>query len=156
MSDVSIYDKDMVFFVNESGFDRCNTLRKYGYSLRGKPAVCHRLLSRGQHLSLIGSMSTAGVIDCDLVEGGVNGSVFYTYVEKFLLPNLMTFDGKNPQSIVILDNCSIHHIQDTVQMICSVGALIHFHIMIYTEIILTIKKRFTACVVCPRWHTFVP
>lgn len=126
VSDVSIYEKEMLVFVDESGLDRRNTLRKYGYSLRGKPAVSHKHLSRGQHLSLVASMSAAGVIDFDIVEGGVNGDVFYSYVEEFLLPNLMAFDGKNPHNIVILDNCAIHHIQETVQMICNLEALIHF------------------------------
>ena len=53
----------MLVFVDESGLDKRNTLRKYGYSLRGKPAVCYKPLSRGQHLSIIASMSTAGVMD---------------------------------------------------------------------------------------------
>ena len=38
----------------------------------------------------------------------------------------MAFNGKNPHSIVILDNCGIHHIQETVQIVCNLGALIHF------------------------------
>ena len=63
-------EKDVLVF---AGVDKRNTLRKYGYSLRGKPAVSCKQLSRGQHLSLIASMSTAGVMDFDIVEGGVNG-----------------------------------------------------------------------------------
>jgi transposase len=126
VSDVSMYSKDMLVFLDESGLDKRNTLRKYGYSLRGRPPICCTELSRGRHLSLIASISTAGVNDCQLVEGGVNGDIFYEYVEKILLPHLMTFDGTNPQSIVILDNCAIHHVNETVQMMCSVGALIHF------------------------------
>ncbi len=33
-----------VVFVDETGADRRNTMRKYGYSLRGRPAVNHSLL----------------------------------------------------------------------------------------------------------------
>ena len=62
----------------------------------------------------------------DIVEGGVNGDIFYSYVEKFLLSNLMAFDGQNPHSIVILDNSAIHNIQEIIQMICNLGTLIHF------------------------------
>ena len=34
--DVSVYSKDMLVFVDETGADKRNTLRKYGYSLRGR------------------------------------------------------------------------------------------------------------------------
>jgi len=43
-----------------------------------------------------------------------------------LLPHLLSFDGNNPQSIVIMDNCSIHHIGEVVKMIEEVGAIVHF------------------------------
>ena len=38
----------------------------------------------------------------------------------------MPFDGDNPNSIVILDNESIHHAGDSVQLIESIGALVIF------------------------------
>ena len=126
VSDVSIYNSDMLIFLDESGTDKRDKLRKYGYSLRGKPPVSHKILSRGQHLSLIAFMSTAGVIDFQIVRGSVDGDVFYTFMEKFLLPHLMPFDGKNPNSVVILDNCSIHHLDSVVDMIHEVKALVHF------------------------------
>lgn len=126
VSDVSIYSREMLIFLDESGSDRRDCLRKYGYSLRGRPPICHKLLIRGEHVSLIAFMSVAGVLDCTMVRGSVNGDVFYDFVEKCLLPHLMPFDGHNPNSVVILDNCTIHHMDDVVQMIHDVGCLIHF------------------------------
>lgn len=38
----------------------------------------------------------------------------------------MPFDGQYPNSIVILDNCSIHHVLGVTSMITQVGALVHF------------------------------
>ena len=35
--DVSVYTPDMLVFIDETGTDRRNTVRNYGYSLRGKP-----------------------------------------------------------------------------------------------------------------------
>ena len=37
-NDVSVYNPKMLVFVHEIGADRWNTLRKYGYKIRGKPA----------------------------------------------------------------------------------------------------------------------
>ena len=38
----------------------------------------------------------------------------------------MPLDGSNPHSVVVLDNCSIHHVPGVVEMIQEVGALVHF------------------------------
>lgn len=35
---VSLYKPDMLIFLDETGTDRRDALRKYSYSLRGKPA----------------------------------------------------------------------------------------------------------------------
>ena len=43
-ADVSVYSPDMFIFIDETGTDRRNRLRKYGYSVRGKAAVSHSLL----------------------------------------------------------------------------------------------------------------
>ena len=58
-------------------------------------------------------MSTTTFLDCYTTEGTV-GDVFYRFVQSSLLPHLMPFNGTNPNSIVILDNCSIHHLDDVV------------------------------------------
>lgn len=55
-----------------------------------------------------------------------NEEVFCDFIERNLLPNLLPFDGTNSNSIVILDNASIHHTKRVVELINSVGALVHF------------------------------
>jgi len=42
------------------------------------------------------------------------------------LPQLQPFNGVNPHSVVILDNCSIQHVSEAVKMIKEVGAIVHF------------------------------
>ena len=71
-------------------------------------------------------MSTTTFLDCYTTEGTVDGDVFYRFVQSSLLPHLMPFNGTNPNSIVILDNCSIHHLDDVVDLIHSVGARVIF------------------------------
>ena len=39
---------------------------------------------------------------------------------------LQPFDGINPNSVVILDNASIHHTDDVIQLLQNTGALVLF------------------------------
>ena len=126
ISDVSVYSKDMLVFVDETGADRRNTLRKYGYSLRGKTPRSYELLIRGERVSAVACMSCEGLLDVKTVRGTTNGDTFYEFVQTHLLPYLMPFDGRNPQSVVVMDNCTIHHVQEVVTSIQDVGALVHF------------------------------
>ena len=71
-------------------------------------------------------MSVHGLLDLKIVSGSVDGDIYCDFVQKILLPQLMPFDGKNPHSVVILDNCTIHHCEEAVQMIEEVGAIVHF------------------------------
>jgi len=71
-------------------------------------------------------LTTEGLEDVYAEEDSVNGEVFLDFVRKCLLPILMPLDGVNPNSIIILDNASIHHVDCVVDTIQSVGALVRF------------------------------
>ena len=124
--DISVYSPEMFVFVDETGADRRNLLRKYGYSLRGRPAQNHSLLIRGERVSAIACMSMEGILDVKTVVGTSDGDTFYNFMQTHLLPHLMPFDGHNPNSIVVLDNCAIHHIAEVKTMLEEVGVLVHF------------------------------
>ena len=126
VSEVSLYDQDMMIFLDETGSDQRNAIRKYGYSIRGRPLVSEKLLVHGKRISAIAFMSVHGMLDCKTVTGSVDGAIFYDFVQTSLLHHLMPFDGQNPHSVVVLDNCSIHHMEETIHMIQKVGAIVHF------------------------------
>ena len=60
---------DSFVFIDETGTDRRNCLRRSGYSLRGMPAVCTKLLVHGQRVSAIAAMCMQGILDCCTVSG---------------------------------------------------------------------------------------
>lgn len=117
MATVCMYDPAMFVWTDESGCDRRNSARKFGYSLRGTRPVDHRILIRGVRYSAIPVVSLAGVHDVYLAEGTVNGNRFEQFVRECLLPVLLPFDGNNPRSIVVMDNASIHHVQNVIHLI---------------------------------------
>ena len=62
-------------------------------------------------------MSFEGMQDVQLVEGTVNGDKFEDFVINTLIPILNAFDGNNNHSVVIMDNCAIHHLDQVVNLI---------------------------------------
>ena len=89
MVEISIYDPSMFLWIDESGFNNRNSIRKFGYSLRGMHPVDHRLLVRGVRYSAVPVMSATGIHDLYLAEGSVNGERFEYFVRTCLLPVLL-------------------------------------------------------------------
>lgn len=124
---VSIFSAPQMFvFVDETGSDRRDCLRKVGYSLRGKPAKALKLYCQGKHVTAIAAMSVQEPLECTIVEGGVSGDVFKTFLEEKLSPVLQPFNGANPNSIIIMDNATIHHVDGVVELLESLGVLVYF------------------------------
>ena len=71
-------------------------------------------------------MTLSGVENAYISEGSVNGEVFGDFVRRSLLPILQPFNGINPCSVIIMDNASIHHLEEIEDMITGVGAIIRF------------------------------
>ena len=69
--DVSLYTPDMFVFIDKTGADRRDSLRKYGYNLRGKPATKKSLLVRGQRVLAIACMSMDGILRCEDPQGDI-------------------------------------------------------------------------------------
>ena len=115
MAEVSVFDPSMLIWIDESGCDRRNCMRKRGYSLRGLTPKDHRLMVRGTRYSAIPVMSIEGIHDVYLAEGNVNGEKFATFLRSCLLPILHPFDYNNPHSVVIMDNASIHHVEEVIE-----------------------------------------
>jgi transposase len=66
-------------------------------------------------------------LECTIVEGGVSGDVFKTFLEEKLSPVLAPFNGINPNSIIIMDNATIHHVDGVAELLESlVGVLVYF------------------------------
>lgn len=121
MADVLLFNVNQLVWVDETGCDRRDQIRKFGYSLKGQSPVYNRLLHRGQRISAIGAMCTDGLLACEYMKGTVNGERFLEFAMGTLVPEMLPFDGQNPRSIVVLDNCSIHHTAPVAEAFRQVG-----------------------------------
>ena len=126
MATVSLFRRDMFVWVDETGSDVKDMLRQYGYALCGERAVSRKLLVRGQRVSSVAAICSEGLVALSTTSSTVNGDYFFDFVRGDLIPELLPFNGSNPRSIVIMDNCSIHHVQEVTELFASTGILLLF------------------------------
>ena len=110
--------------------------------MRGENAVDHRWLHRGRRISAIAAMTTTGILAVELKTGSVNGDNFFDFVRGSLIPEMMPFDGRNPKSIAVMDNCSIHHVHPVTEMFKEAGILVLF-LPPYSPDVMPIEKTFS-------------
>ncbi len=63
----------MNLVTTESGHNRKNTIRNYGYSIRGMPAIDYRIKFGGVRVNAIGVMSIFGMEEIYLIEDTIKG-----------------------------------------------------------------------------------
>jgi transposase len=124
--DVSLYNAETIIFVDETGTKKIDAVRRIGYSLRGRPFKAQKLLVRGEHISVIAAISMLGVEAIKIVRGSVDGDVFYDFICENLLTKLKPFNGLNTNSVIIMDNCSVHHTKEVEDTLNDTGVLTHF------------------------------
>ena len=107
----TVCNTDILIFLDETKENYQNTYRKYGYSIIRKRPVNHQLLVRGKQVFGLALTSINGLLDVKIEVETVNGDSFFDFVQKYVLPDLMPFNGQNPQGVVVMDNCAIHHVE---------------------------------------------
>ena len=124
MGTVLLHRKDQFVWLDETGCDNRHTMRKYGYAIRGETPRCHRLLTRGQRVSAVAALSTEGLLAVELTSGTVDSEVFFDFVRGSVIPLMNPFDGSSPKSILVLDNCSVHHVPGIAELFRLAGILV--------------------------------
>ena len=124
MAEVVSYPREMLVWVDETGCDMRDTMRLYGYSLIGQRAICHHTYVRGKRVSTIAALSTNGIIAKDFLQGTCSGEEYFDFLRGSLIPQMLPFDGINPNSILIMDNCSVHHTDEVTGLLQDSGILV--------------------------------
>ena len=123
---IELMDPSLFVWLDETGWNRRDSLRRRAYGLHGSLPVSVRLNLARSRLSAIAAMSIKGIEDVTIYEENVDGQVFYSYLEQTILLTLQPFNGSNPESILIIDNEFIHHIEVVMYLIHRKGCLLWF------------------------------
>ena len=83
IADMSAFHPDMLVFIDETGSERRNSMRQYGYGLHGITPVQYQLIVYGKRISGIGISTTEGIEDVYIVEGNINGTIFLQFIQVF-------------------------------------------------------------------------
>ena len=73
MSHTFLFQRNMFVSVDESGADRRDSLRKFGYSLRGTTPEYHRFLTG---VNVLAAITSDGVLATEISTTSVNGEIF--------------------------------------------------------------------------------
>lgn len=85
--------------INETSFGRHGKV-VYGYSRKGKRTFRRKLYANVKTKSALCCLDQSGHIRYELHNGGVNAETFYNFITSLEL---------EPYTVVLLDNCRIHH-----------------------------------------------
>jgi hypothetical protein len=88
-AEMSAFVASTFLWIDETGFNNRNAIRKYGYGIRGQPPQDRK------RYSAIGILSVEGVQDVYLTEDSVDGEKCAYFLQYSLLPIIMPFDGRN-------------------------------------------------------------
>ena len=77
-------------------------------------------------MSAIAAISCDGLLGVELTTGSVDGGKFVDFVRGTLIPNMHPFDGMSSNSIVVMDNCAIHHVPEVYKLFDDTGILVLF------------------------------
>ena len=126
MAQSFMFSRNMFVWVDETGADSRDHIRKYGYAFQGMTPESKRLLVRGKRTNAVVGLTSSGIIASKIAQTTMNGETFFDFARGSLLPMMQPFDGRSPHSILIMDNCSIHHVAEVKNLFQQAGIVVLF------------------------------
>jgi transposase len=108
------FDPKKLVFIDESGTHLSYT-RLYARAVSNERAIGSVPRNRGKVQTLIAALSVEGIKASMMIEGGTNGNVFITFVERCLVPKLVA------GQVVVLDNLKAHQCDEVEKLIKAAG-----------------------------------
>lgn len=111
----------MQYPIDETVSDCRDHIRKCGYQIRGMAPVYHQFLTRGTRVSTIAAISSEGLTVYETLTGTTNGDTFFGFLAWQSDPLYAIFPSPK-----IMDNCSIHHVNQVKQLLDAVGIVLMY------------------------------
>jgi DDE superfamily endonuclease len=134
LDSIVIKPEQLLFLEDKTAKDRSASRRRRFWSPRGSTPIALAKFkgSHGRRYSMLAACDINGFIleSCHVVEqegpaaSTVDTAVFTEWINDCIIPVLGNYSMREECSIVVLDNASIHHTDEIVEMIQSTDAVI--------------------------------
>jgi transposase len=94
--------------------------RQYARAPKGERAQSPIPVNKGPHVTILGALALAGIVEAMTIEGSTDGQVFSTFMQDVLVPAL------RPGQVVIMDNRSSHKVEGIQEAIEAAGARLEY------------------------------
>ena len=101
-------------FIDEAGCNLSMTL-PYGRAPSGERLYEHRPSVRTKKTSLVGAMTTAGIVAMSTIAGSFNAARFLQWLQDELLPKI------GPGKVLVWDNVKFHYNKDVLAAVAAAG-----------------------------------
>jgi hypothetical protein len=118
------YHPEQVVALDESACNERSGDRKRGWAPLGQPAIAHYSARRSERWSILPAMTINGYIALEIYQGGFNQQRFNDFLQYQVLPQCTPYSG--PRSVIILDNASIHHSDEVINMCMAAGVILDY------------------------------
>ena len=122
IEDLQQYRPDQLVYLDESGCDKRDGARRYGWAPLGSTLEMRSRLERGQRYHLLPALAIDGLLDAFVYPGQSSLDGFVVWIRDRVLPKCTRFPG--PRSVLILDNASWHHCQQLKDLCDAAGVLL--------------------------------
>ncbi|KIJ46833.1 hypothetical protein M422DRAFT_226531 [Sphaerobolus stellatus SS14] len=130
---------ERLVFVDESRVDLRTTYRLNGWAPKGERAAVTAKFQRGQGYSLLPALCSEGIIYSEIQKGAYDRPSFLTFIEN-LLEHMNPWPA--PRSVLVMDNCSIHHLED-VETLCNNKGVALYYLPAYSPDLNPIEESFS-------------
>lgn len=103
-TELAAIDPKRLVFIDESAA-LTNLVRTHARSPRGERAWGTAPCGHRTRLTVLGALSTEGIVGAMSIEAATSGAVFHAYLEQVLLPELKR---SKPDAVIVMDNLSAH------------------------------------------------
>lgn len=121
------YRADQFVFIDESGVDKRDGLRRTGWAPKGikpKKLVPGGGKDRGVRHQVLPALTINGILGLSVYEGSTDGQGFVDYIEGVILPKTSPFPG--PNSVLVMDNASFHFHDDLKRLCDEAGVRLEY------------------------------
>jgi hypothetical protein len=121
-----VRDPSWLVFADRTAMDGRTLRRKLGWGARGQRVHVVEIMHRGKMVSVLTLFTTAGFVARRWVEGTYNSDLFIQHIKELIGQVLQSYPG--PDSILVLDNCHIHHAreEELLEAVAHTGGLLFF------------------------------